>query len=165
MKYITILNGQKYEIEIQRDGKLLVNGSERSVDFRQLGDSSLFSIVTQDRSHEVVIEERDEDYEVLMEGRLFTVNVMDERAQLLASRRSGVTVDSGEISIKCPMPGMIVAIMVTEGQEVKAAQTLVILESMKMQNELKAPRDGVIQRIHIEAGNSVEQGKVLVTIA
>ena len=164
MKYITTLNGQKYEIEIQRDGKLLVNGSERSVDFRQVGDSSLFSIVTQDRSHEVVIEERDDEYEVLMEGRLFTANVMDERAQLLASRRVGVTVDSGEISIKCPMPGMIVAIIVSEGQEIKAGQTLVILESMKMQNELKAPRDGVVQRIHIEAGNSVEQGKVLVTL-
>jgi biotin carboxyl carrier protein len=92
------------------------------------------------QSYAVVIEEQDGDYEVQMRGHLFTGEVLDERAQLLASRRGGLTADSGEISIKAPMPGLIVALPVTEGQEVKAGQTVVILESMKMQNELKATR-------------------------
>jgi biotin carboxyl carrier protein len=165
MKYITTINGVKFEIDIQRDGSLLVNGEPRVVDFLPLGeDSSLFSIIMDNVSHDVLVEERDDIFEVLIRGRLFVADVEDERSQLLASRRAAPTVDSGEISIRAPMPGLIVAIPVAEGQEVKAGQTVVILESMKMQNELKAPRDGVVQRISVEVGKSVEQNKPLITI-
>jgi biotin carboxyl carrier protein len=165
MKYITTINGVKFEIDIQRDGTLLVNGEPRVVDFLPLGvDSSLFSIIMDNVSHDVLVEERDDIFEVLIQGRLFVADVEDERSQLLASRRATATVDSGEISIRAPMPGLIVAIPVAEGQEVKAGQTVVILESMKMQNELKAPRDGVVQRISVEVGKSVEQNKPLITI-
>jgi biotin carboxyl carrier protein len=62
------------------------------------------------------------------------------------------------------MPGTIVKVPVEPGQEVKKGQTLVILESMKMENELKAPRDGVVGRVEVKAGQSVEQNKVLVTV-
>jgi glutaconyl-CoA/methylmalonyl-CoA decarboxylase subunit gamma len=72
--------------------------------------------------------------------------------------------ETGEISIKSPMPGLIAAIPVVEGQAVKAGETVIILESMKMQNELKTPRDGVVARVSVQAQQSVEQGKVLVTI-
>jgi biotin carboxyl carrier protein len=163
MKYVTYINDTKFEIEIQNDGTLLVNGEARAVDFLTL-DESLFSVLMDNQSYEVVIDETDGQYEVLIQGRLYTGQVLDERAQLLASRRSGMGADSGEISIKSPMPGLIVVIPVSEGQSVKKGQTLVILESMKMQNELKAPRDGTVQRISVQAGVSVEQGKLLVTL-
>lgn len=163
MKYVTYINDKKFEIEIQNDGKLLVNGEAREVDFLTLGES-LFSVLMNNKSYEIVMEEADGQYEVLIQGRLYTGQVLDERAQLLASRRSGMGADTGEISIKSPMPGLIAAIPVTEGQEVKKGQTVVILESMKMQNELKAPRDGTVQRISAQAGMSVEQGKLLVTL-
>lgn len=164
MKYITTVNGVKYEIEINTDGSLRVNGEPRQIDFLPFDDSALFSIIMDNVSHDVLVEERNNQYEVLMRGRLFTVDVQDERSQLMSSRRSGQVVDSGEISIRAPMPGLVVAIPVSEGQEVKGGQTVVILESMKMQNELKAPRDGTVQRISAEAGQSVEQNKLLVTI-
>ena len=61
------------------------------------------------------------------------------------------------------MPGLVVAIPVEEGQEVKKGQVLVILESMKMQNELKAPRDGVVERIKVRAGESVEQKQTILS--
>jgi biotin carboxyl carrier protein len=163
MKYVTIINGKQFEIEIRSDSTLLVNGERREVDFFSLGPS-LYSVIMDNQSYAVVIEEQDGDYQVQMRGHLFTGEVLDERAQLLASRRGGLTADSGEISIKAPMPGLIVALPVSEGQEVKAGQTVVILESMKMQNELKAPRDGTVQRISVEVGHSVEQNKLLVTI-
>lgn len=163
MKYITIINDKRFEIDINTDGSILVNGEPRSVDFHSLG-SSLYSVIMDNQSYELVIEDQDGAYQVQMRGNLFAGQVLDERAQLLASRRGGLTPDSGEISMKAPMPGLIVAINVTEGQEVKAGQTVVILESMKMQNELKCPRDGVVQRISVEAGQSVEQNKLMVTI-
>jgi biotin carboxyl carrier protein len=164
MKYTTTINNVTFEIEIQNDGTLLVNGQPREIDFLPLGNPSLYSLIRDNVSHEVLVDENEGKYELLIRGRLYTGEVMDERAQRLAARRGSLNVDSGEISIRAPMPGMIVAIPVTEGQEVKAKQTVVILESMKMENELKAPRDGIVQRISVEIGQSVEQNKLLVTI-
>ncbi len=164
MKYITTVNGVRFEVEIGRDGSLLVNGERREVDFLPFGDSSLYSIIMDNISHDLLVEERDGQYEVLTQGRLFTVDVQDERSQLLSTRRAGPQVETGEISIKAPMPGLVVAVPVGEGAEVKAGQTVIVLESMKMQNELKAPRDGVVQRISVAEGQSVEQNKVLITI-
>lgn len=163
MRYVTVLNGKTYEIEIAKDGSLTVNGEQRTVDFLTLGPS-LYSVIRDNASYEVVIEERNEGVEVMMRGKLFTGEVLDERAQLLASRRGGLSAESGEISIKSPMPGLIVAVPVSEGQEVQAGQTILILESMKMQNELKAPRAGTVQRISVAANQTVEQGKLLITI-
>ncbi|HEX2621115.1 MAG TPA: biotin/lipoyl-containing protein [Phototrophicaceae bacterium] len=163
MKYITTINDQKFEVEIRNDGSVWVNGVQRQVDFFPLTDS-LYSLIMDNTSHEVVVEAHDGMYDVLMGGRMYTSTVLDERAQLMKSRRGGLEADSGEISIKAPMPGLIVAIQVSEGDAVKGGQTVVILESMKMQNELKAPRDGTVQRISVKAGDTVEQKKVLITI-
>jgi biotin carboxyl carrier protein len=163
MKYVTIINDVRFEIDIEADGTLKVNGQPRDVDFLALGPS-LYSILMNHRSYEMVIEEREGAYEVLMQGRLYAGEVLDERAQLLATRRGGLGTESGELSIKSPMPGLIVTVPVTEGQAVTKGQTLIILESMKMQNELKAPRDGVVQRISVQAGQTVEQNKLLVTL-
>lgn len=163
MKYVTTINDKTFEIDIQPDGSLLVNGEKREVDFRALGPSQ-YSILDENMSYELTIEEREGAVEVLLRGKLYTGKVMDERAQLLASRSGGMGTESGEVTIKSPMPGLIVAVKVEVGQEVKAGQTVVILESMKMQNELKAPRDGVVQAISVQAAQSVEQNKPLVTI-
>ncbi len=163
MKYVTTINDTSFEIEILKDGTLTVNGEPREVDFLALGPS-LYSVIMDNCSYEVVIEEREGSYELLMQGRLYTGDVLDERALLLAQRRSELGVNSGELSIKAPMPGLIVDVPVAEGDAVAKGQTLVILESMKMQNELKAPRDGVVQRISVQAGQSVEQNKLLITL-
>jgi biotin carboxyl carrier protein len=163
MKYVTTINNKTFEVEIQRDGSLLVNGERREVDFMSMGPA-LYSILMDDQSHELVIEERDEDIEVLLRGKLYTGTVLDERAQLMAARTGGLVNETGEMSIKAPMPGLVVIVPVEVGQAVQAGQTVIILESMKMQNELKSPRDGVVNQINVQPGQSVEQNKVLVTI-
>ncbi len=106
----------------------------------------------------------DENWQVLLRGRLYPVTVEDEREKRLrAAAGSGVS-ESGEFHLKAPMPGLVVAIPVTEGQAVKKGEVLLILESMKMQNELKAPRDGIVNRIKVKAGESVEQKQPLLSI-
>lgn len=164
MKYETTVNGKKFEIEVNKEGDVFVNGEQRHVDFASLGET-LYSVIAESEAHEVIVDDLDgPTYDVQMHGRLYNVTVLDERALLLGSRRGGEFTDSGEVSIKAPMPGMVVDVPVQEGQEVAKGETLVVLESMKMQNELKAPRDGVVQRVGVETGQSVEQNKVLVTI-
>lgn len=164
MKYVTTVNGKSFEIEIEADGSLTVNGQKRSVDFRELAPS-MYSILAENTSHELTIEHRDGEIEVLVRGRLYSSQVLDERALLMAQRSGGVMGDSKEASVKCPMPGLIVLVPVEVGQSVTKGQTVVILESMKMQNELKAPRDGVVLAVHVQPGQSVEQNKILVTIS
>src|SRR5512134_1347061 len=101
MKYVTTINGKTFEIDIQRDGSLLVNGERREVDFRAMGPA-LYSILMDNLSYELVIEEREGDIEVLLRGRLYSGQVLDERAQLMAARSGGMKMDSGEASIKSP---------------------------------------------------------------
>jgi biotin carboxyl carrier protein len=163
MKYITTMNGKKFEVEIRNDNTVWVNGKQRTVDFLSLGPT-LFSIIMDNAQQEVVVENREDAVEVLLKGRLYSGTVLDERAQLMRSRRGGDAAESGEVTVRAPMPGLIVAVLVSEGEQVKAGQTLVILESMKMQNELKAPRAGTVQRVSIQSGTTVEQRKVLVTL-
>src|SRR5258708_2564740 len=131
MKYVTTINNKTFEIEILRDGSLLFNGEPREVDFLALGPS-LYSIIMDGRSHELVIEEREKVVEVLMRGKLYSGTVLDERAQLMAERTGGMISETGEMSIKAPMPGLVVVVSVEVGQDVHAGQTVIILESMKM---------------------------------
>lgn len=164
MKYQTTVNGVKFEVEINPEGEVFVNGEPRNIDFLPLGET-LYSVIMETASHEVLVDNVEgSEHQVLIGGRLYTAEVLDERALLLGSRRGELGGDSGEVSIKSPMPGLIVDVPVREGDTVTKGQTVVILESMKMQNELKAPRDGTVQRVSVAPGQSVEQKKVLVTI-
>jgi biotin carboxyl carrier protein len=90
--------------------------------------------------------------------------VEDEREKRLRAAAGGGVAESGEFHLKAPMPGLVVTIPVEEGQQVKKGQVLLILESMKMQNELKSPRDGTVNRIKVKAGESVEQKQPLLSV-
>lgn len=161
MKYVTVINNTQFEIEITKDGAVLVNGQPRNVDFLALSES-LYSMITDTASLEVVIEEERGKYEIMMGGRLYEGQVLDERAMLMAQRKGGLTSGAGEVL--SPMPGLIVAVPVDVGAAVSQGQTVVILESMKMQNELKAPKDGIVQTINVKAGQTVDKGAVLIVI-
>ncbi len=165
MKYQTIVNDETFDIEINEDGRILVNGEERAIDFRILRTGELYSMLLDHRSYEAVVDERDDTYHVLLAGDMYEVQVTDERSRRLASAFMAFGDVSGEIPMRAPMPGLIVRVPVEQGQAVTKGQTVVILESMKMENELKAPRDGTVQRVHVAAGENVEQNKVLVTLA
>ncbi|MCY4073675.1 MAG: biotin/lipoyl-binding protein [Chloroflexi bacterium] len=161
MKYVTVIKDQSYEIEIDNDGAILVNGELRDVDFLNLG-GSLYSIITENKSLEAVIDDDEGKIAVMMGGQLFETQVLDERAMLLVQRRGGLNITSGEVN--APMPGLIVMVTVKLGQNVEQGDTVVILESMKMQNELKSPVAGVVTAIHVDASQAVDKGDMLVEI-
>ena len=161
-KYNTEVNGQNYEIEIFKDGHLLVNGEERTVDFHNLGPS-VYSIITNHKSLLAIIgEESGARIEVQLSGKLYTTEVYDERALLMEQRKGGQRPNSGDVH--SPMPGLIVIVPVEIDQEVEEGDTLVVLESMKMQNELKSPIRGTVRTIQCTNGETVEKGALLVVI-
>jgi len=161
MKYVTLINDQSYEIEIDHDGSVLIDGEARDVDFLNLG-GDLFSLITENRSLEAVINDDEGMIDVMMGGRQFEAQVLDERAMLMMQRRGAQATGSGEV--KAPMPGLIVDVTAERGATVAKGDTLVVLESMKMQNELKAPIDGSVRKVYVEAGQAVDKNELLVEI-
>lgn len=168
MKYATTINDKTFLIEINDDRQVTIDGVVYPVDFENISGQPVYSLLIDGRSYEAYVYESDEtdDWQVLLKGDLYTARVEDEREKRLRAAAGAVAgAQSGEFNLKAPMPGLIVAVPVEEGQEVKKGDILIILESMKMQNELKCPRDGTITRIKVKARDSVEHHQVLITVA
>lgn len=166
MKYEVTVGEQAYTVEITPDGKVLLDDEPMVVDFGVIGESGLYLLLVNNESFEALVEQ-DEDsgtWNVLMRGNMYEADVMDERSLLLRSRKMTLVPESGEVAIKAPMPGLVVAVPVEIGQPIEEGDNLVILESMKMENELKAPRAGRVERISVGAGDSVERNQTLVVI-
>jgi biotin carboxyl carrier protein len=168
MKYVTTVNDKTYTIEINDERRVIVDGVEYAVDFESVSGQPVYTLLIDGRSYEAYIYESEDRqaWQVLLRGDLHTARVEDEREKRLrAAAGAMVSAASGEFHLKAPMPGLIVAVPVAEGQPVQKGDNLVILESMKMQNELKCPREGRVTRVKVKPGDSVEQNQILVTVA
>ena len=165
MRYITNVEGKDFMVEIIDERHVSVDGKVYMVDFESVSGQPVYSLIVDGRSHEAYIYQGEEDnWQVLLRGRLYPATVEDEREKRLRAAAGGGVAETGEFHLRAPMPGLVVAIPVTEGQEIKKGQVILILESMKMQNELKSPRDGVMGRIRIKVGESVEQKQTLLSV-
>jgi biotin carboxyl carrier protein len=164
MKYITTVEDRQYLVEVIDEKHVSVDGKLYNVDFESVSGQPVFSLIVDGKSHEAYVQEGDDNWQVLMRGRLYPVKVEDEREKRLRAAAGGGVAETGEYHLKAPMPGLVIAVPVAEGQEVKKGQVLLILESMKMQNELKSPRDGKISRIRVKSGESVEQRQALLSV-
>ncbi|HRN51178.1 MAG TPA: biotin/lipoyl-binding protein [Anaerolineales bacterium] len=165
MKYITTINETQYEIEILNPRQVSINGKVVEVDFKSVSGQPIYSLLVDGQSYQAHVYTGEEDeLQVLLRGVLHSAKVEDEREKRLRAAAGGGAADSGEFVLKAPMPGLVVKVSVNEGDDVKKGDVLVILESMKMQNELKSPRDGKVTRIQVKAGDSVEQRTSMVSV-
>jgi acetyl/propionyl-CoA carboxylase alpha subunit len=96
-------------------------------------------------------------------GERITADAVDERTRAIREMTGGAEEEAEKVVV-APMPGLVVKVEVEPGQPVKAGQGLVIVEAMKMENELKAPADGTVARIEVTAGQTVEKGAVLLVL-
>ncbi len=156
MKYIAQIEDNTYEIEITPDGAIFLDGAPVKANLVQIDPLGLYSLLLDQHSCEVVMEEQQRGYRVSLEGRTFDVQVADERHLRMESSRAEVTASDGELPVTAPIPGLVVKILVAEGQVVAQNDPLIILEAMKMENEIRAQRAGVIQDIAVEVGQSVD---------
>jgi biotin carboxyl carrier protein len=164
MRYISTIDGREFDIEIMDDHHVRIGGRVIAVNFESVSGQPVYSLILDGKSFESFVYESDDEWQVLLRGRQYQVKVEDEREKRLKAAAGGGVAEGGEFHLKAPMPGLVVAIPVREGQEIQKGQVLVILESMKMQNELKAPRDGVVAHIKAKAGESVEQKQILLNL-
>ncbi len=165
MRYVTTVGEHSFEIEIEERREILVDGRARQVDLQEIVPGRLYSLLLDHVSSQSFVEGGEGgQFQVLLKGQLYQVEVRDERSIRLAHGPAGFVPDSGEIRIQAPMPGLVVKAPVTAGQLVREGDVLIILESMKMDNELCAPRDGTVARVHVEDGEGVDGGQTLVTL-
>lgn len=164
MKYLTTVNDKTYTIEINDDRHVVVDGKTYAIDIMAFAVRDLYSLILDNVSHEAFVDSDGDDWQVLLKGDLYSAKVVDERAVRLAKSAGGTVMAAGDFNLKAPMPGLVVGVPVTEGQTVQKGDILLILESMKMQNELKSPREGTVLRVKVKAGETVEQNQVMVTI-
>lgn len=167
MKYaVTVENQGPLNIVVwETEEGLFVELDDRTyhLDLASIDGGSFYSLLVDQYSYEIFVEEREDAYAVVIDGWLYEVNVENEQArqaQGLHPTRSG----GGRAVVKAPMPGLVVSVIVNEGDVVAQGQRLAILEAMKMENEIRAPRAGLVQRVDVAAGDSVMQGQALLTL-
>ena len=158
MKYVATVEGRKYEVELTDDG-VLVDGVPHDVDLQAIDGGFHYSLLVGSRSQEVFVEQCQDVCMVALRGRRYRVEIEDEwerragAAAMSTGHRPGAA--EGRAEVPSPMPGMVVAVLVKEGQAVVTGEGLVIVEAMKMENEIRAPVNGVVQSVEVVPGQSV----------
>lgn len=165
MKYQVSVDGQSFEIEVDRDWLVRVNGHPLYIDLEQVGGLPVYSLAVGDEGYVVFVEEAQGEYHVEVGGQIFPVEVQSQRPQF-AARHDQCSSEKGEcIAVHAPLAGNLVSLPVSVGDQVEAGQVVAIVESMKMRMELKSAQAGVVETLYGPAGRSVDQGEELVVLA
>jgi len=156
------LGGRDHQVVVERDENglsVLIDGERLHADLERV-DGPLYSLLLDGQSYEVVAQERTDGVDVVLGDRTYEVEyVRPGRAGRAAARADG------ELQLKAPMTGTVVATPVAAGATVAKGEVVVVVESMKMNNEIRAPRDGVVREVRVKPGDRVERNSVLATIA
>jgi acetyl/propionyl-CoA carboxylase alpha subunit len=164
MKYIVKVEDKDFQIEItETDGRLKVDldGKPVSADSIETRGKGRVSFLFNHRSFDLEFSKNEQKVSVLVNGKKYDCVLEDERTQRL-KRLGGLKVETKkEKELKSPMPGLVTAIEVKEGDWVVTGQGVIIVEAMKMENELKVKSDGKVKSIKVKEHQAVEKDEVL----
>ncbi len=142
--------------------ELSVDGQTIQVDAAKSGPT-IYSIIEDGRQFEAMVEEKGaHGFDVLIAGQLLHLEALDERTRLLAGSASPIA--EGKQTVEAEMPGKVVKVNVAQGAEVTEGQGVVILEAMKMENEIPSPIAGVVTELGVNEGETVEGGALLFVV-
>jgi len=165
-RYVATVGERNLEVTVEPlDGlyRVSVEGRVRTVDARRV-EGSAWSLAEPGggRARTVDVDARGANLVVALGGRTVALQLAPGRAALasLAVRPAR----SGPQPVRAPMPGKVVKLLVQAGDAVKTGQGVVVIEAMKMENELRAPRDGTVASVAVKEGQPVEAGQVLVSV-
>ena len=164
MVYDVIVEGKPYRLELDRvdsGWKCRVNGKEVPVD-AIVPRRDVLSLIVDGQAFEVKREQTQNDLHMWVGSRRFSVELRDPRS--LRSRQGAAVDEKGPRKIVAPMPGRVVRMLVAEQAEVEAGQGIIVVEAMKMQNEIKSPKKGIVKKIVATAGAAVNAGDVLAIV-
>jgi biotin carboxyl carrier protein len=163
MKFTAIVDGQSCDVELTGGA----GAFEAELDGRRYAlalhavEPGVYWLNWNNRSIEISVTPAGGRYSVAVNGRTVEVEILDARAALRKAARHG---HAGAVELRAPMPGKVVKVLVTEGATVEMNQGLLVIEAMKMQNELKSPKAGVVRRIGVSETSAVNAGDLLVIV-
>lgn len=164
MIYDVSIAGKIHRVELLREGQgwyCKLDGRELPLDVVST-QNGLLSILVNGKSYEVRQESIASETNIVVGGERFGAVVRDPRS--LRSRRSSGAGEEGIKKITAPMPGKVIRIIAPAGTQVEAGQGVLVIEAMKMQNEMKSPKKGTVKKIKAAEGEAVEAGQVLAEI-
>jgi len=165
MNYIGTIGEKEVRVAVRETGvaryAVTIDGQEHLVDAHQVQRSG-WSVLYGETSFEVDVQGRDEEFEVLIAGDCYKFTLMNEQRKALM--RAGGKGAAGKAMVSSPMPGKVVKLLVREGEEVKADQGVIVVEAMKMENELKSAVTGKVKEIFVKEGDVVESGAKLLLV-
>ncbi|MGD8457296.1 MAG: biotin/lipoyl-binding protein [Anaerolineales bacterium] len=164
MKYITTIDDIDFEVEILNDHQVTLNNQVYEIDFEEISSEMIYSIIVNGKSYEVNISEDENEWYIFIQGTMYKAAVIDEREKRLREASGELALSSGEYTLVAPMPGLVVKVPVRVGKKVDKGNVLVILESMKMQNELRSPHKGTITEVNVKKGDRVEKREPLLVL-
>jgi biotin carboxyl carrier protein len=160
------ISGKTHRVNLSRkDGsfQMLIDGEEIEGVDASFPEPGLIQFLFGGNSYEFRVSEHEGELTLDRNGNKRSVQVRDPRA--LRSRRAGAAGEAGPKKITAPMPGKVVRVIAPEGAEVEAGAGVIVIEAMKMQNELKSPKTGRVQRIAVAEGATVNPGDILAVIS
>jgi len=166
MRYVATLEGTEHEIEVEETASdsfsLRLGDTRFEADLRRVGPLS-FSVLLGSRSFDFEVVRDGEEIVVTSRHGSTRLSVVDAARRVAhgAGKKRG---PAGPAQLKALMPGRIINVLVTEGEQVKSGQGLLIIEAMKLENEIKSPKDGKVAEVKVAAGQTVEKGALLVVI-
>ncbi len=163
MKYYARVGDTEYEVVIDQ-GQISINGEPITVDLTAIGTPELYSILYGGRSYDLLVQSERSNYTITFRSEQYIIQVEDERTRRLNFGRQAPALPQGELPIRAPISGLIVKVLVEPGDSVEDGQPLVILEAMKMENEIRSLRAGVVKSIAVAAGKRVEQNEPLLVL-
>jgi len=164
MIYEVTIGEKTYRVELTRASeqwKCRLDGRELPVDI-VYGQNGVLSLLLGGKSYEVKQETVGAETNVVVGHERFNASVRDPRS--FRSRSRVGAAEQGVMKIKAPMPGKVVRVLAGVGTQVELGQSVIVIEAMKMQNELKAPKSGMVKKINVAEGAAVDAGQALAEV-
>lgn len=165
MKYIVKVNGERVEVDVSPEGAR-VNRPDAPAHLGDLEGTPVRLVTIGDQVHRVVVRRGDSRgrYTLSLDGHRYEVEAFDARTYAIRELSGAGAIPAGPAPLKAPMPGLVIRVNVAIGDTVAAGQGLVVIEAMKMENELRCVAGGRVKAIRAVVGQAVEKGELLVEI-
>lgn len=163
MRYIVRLAGRELGLEV-RGSEVRIGGRVLAASLEQVPGTPVYQLRCGARSETLVLVRQPEGWLVQRGGEVWVAEVRDERSQLVSSLKAAAPRGEGAGLVRAPMPGLVLRVEVEVGQPVAPGSGLVVLEAMKMENEIRAPGPGRVKAVLVKAGETVEKGSPLVEL-
>jgi acetyl/propionyl-CoA carboxylase alpha subunit len=169
-KYLMRLGDAVREVEVEEGPKGLrvrVNKRWHTISLKQIGSTGLFSLIVDNCPYEFFAKERNGGFDIVIGSWGYSVllETRERSAPPPPAKALAEPPEAGDWVVLSPMMGVVREICVSPGDTVKAGDILIIIEAMKMNNDLKAQRSGRVQRVYVSPGERVEQGRALLMLA